>query len=161
VDAAAGEASVGVDAQASWDVVTALAALDPLFELNVSFLEQPVSRNSPDHFAEITARSAVPTMAHESALDPESALANARRRIARIWSLTPASHGGLLATLDVLAVARLARIPARSAARSNLESPLPSSGMWLPRSTRSFTALWGRTSPDRCTTKTMWLHRDS
>ena len=47
---------LGVDANGGWLLPTALAALAPLEELGIAFLEQPVAAEFPDAMAAVTAR---------------------------------------------------------------------------------------------------------
>jgi L-alanine-DL-glutamate epimerase-like enolase superfamily enzyme len=103
--------SLGVDANGGWSVATALAALDELEALDVAFLEQPVARDQPDALADVAGRSRVPVMAHESLVTPRDALTLASLRAAHLWALTPSIHGGILQTLDMLAIARAHAIP--------------------------------------------------
>jgi L-alanine-DL-glutamate epimerase-like enolase superfamily enzyme len=102
---------LGVDAQAGWSPVTALAALPPLAELGISFLEQPVSPALPEVMADLTARSEVPIVAHESMFTVRDGAAAFRRPVAHIWALTPSTHGGIVPTLDLLSLARAAGVP--------------------------------------------------
>lgn len=102
---------LGVDANAGWSLVTTLAALEPMHELGVAFLEQPVSPRFPDDMAEVTARSPMPVVAHESVFTVRDGLEAATERRAHIWALTPSTHGGLVPTLDLLGVARAAGVP--------------------------------------------------
>lgn len=102
---------LGVDANGGWTLSTALAALEPLRELSVAFLEQPVSSLYPEDMAAVTARSAIPVVAHESVFTVRDGLDAAVRRLAHVWALTPSTHGGLVPTLDLLGIARAAGIP--------------------------------------------------
>jgi L-alanine-DL-glutamate epimerase-like enolase superfamily enzyme len=102
---------LGVDANGGWTLSTALAALDPLGELSVAFLEQPVSSRYPAAMAAVTARSVIPVVAHESVFTVRDGLDAAVQRLAHLWALTPSTHGGLVPTLDLLGVARAAGIP--------------------------------------------------
>lgn len=102
--------SLGVDAQAGWSPVTALASLRPLADRGVSFLEQPVSPELPDAMAALTARGDIPIVAHESIFSVHDGLEAARRGVAHIWALTPSTHGGIAPTLDLLSLARVAGI---------------------------------------------------
>jgi L-alanine-DL-glutamate epimerase-like enolase superfamily enzyme len=102
---------LGVDAQAGWSPVTARAALPRLAERGITFLEQPVDENLPDVMAELTERSSVPIVAHESMFTIRDAAAAFRRPIAHIWALTPSTHGGIIPTLDLLSLARAAGVP--------------------------------------------------
>jgi L-alanine-DL-glutamate epimerase-like enolase superfamily enzyme len=102
---------LGVDAQAGWSAVTARAAVPGLAELGISFLEQPVSPALPEVMAELTARSEVPIVAHESMFTVRDAAAAFRQPVAHIWALTPSTHGGIVPTLDLLSLARAAGVP--------------------------------------------------
>jgi muconate cycloisomerase len=102
---------LGVDAQAGWSPVTALAALPRLAELGISFLEQPVSPALPEVMADLTARSEVPIVAHESMFTIRDGAAAFRAPVAHIWALTPSTHGGIVPTLDLLSLARAAGVP--------------------------------------------------
>jgi L-alanine-DL-glutamate epimerase-like enolase superfamily enzyme len=102
---------LGVDAQAGWSPVTAQAALPGLAELGISFLEQPVSPALPEVMADLTARSDIPVVAHESMFSLRDAAAAFRRPVAHIWALTPSTHGGIVPTLDLLSLARAAGVP--------------------------------------------------
>jgi muconate cycloisomerase len=105
------EEQLGVDAQAGWSPVTALAALPRLADLGISFLEQPVSPALPEVMADLTARSEVPIVAHESMFTIRDGAAAFRNPVAHIWALTPSTHGGIVPTLDLLSLARAAGVP--------------------------------------------------
>jgi len=102
--------SLGVDAQAGWPPVTALAALRPLADFGVSFLEQPVSPALPEAMSALTARGEIPIVAHESITSVRSGLDAVTGGIAHIWAITPSTHGGIGPTLDLLSLARVAGI---------------------------------------------------
>lgn len=101
---------LGVDAQAGWSPVIALAALPRLAELGISFLEQPVSPALPEVMADLTAKSGVPIVAHESMFTLRDGAAAFRQPVAHIWALTPSTHGGIAPTLDLLSLARAAGV---------------------------------------------------
>src|SRR5262249_16471955 len=101
----------GVDANGGWGLPTALAALGPLAELGVHFLEQPVSASHPLNMRQLTARSPIPIVAHESIFSVRDAAEAANTGLAHIWALPPSTHGGLVATLDILGIAHGAGIP--------------------------------------------------
>jgi muconate cycloisomerase len=98
--------SIGVDANAGWSPTVALYALEPLHALGVRFLEQPVSPRFATAMAELTQRSPIPILAHESVFTVADASRAARERIGHIWAITPGTHGGLFDSLDILALAR-------------------------------------------------------
>jgi L-alanine-DL-glutamate epimerase-like enolase superfamily enzyme len=103
--------TLGVDANAGWSPVVARAAIAPLEQLGVSFIEQPVSPALPDVMASLTASTAVPIVAHESIFTIRDGFDAANRRLADVWALTPSTHGGICPTLDLLAIAGAAGIP--------------------------------------------------
>lgn len=111
VDAVGGRARVGVDANGGWTLVTALQALESLHDLGVVFLEQPVHSRYPHAMREITRRSPITVVAHESIFTVQDGLAAVADPLAHIWALTPSTHGSLVATLDLLGLARAAGIP--------------------------------------------------
>lgn len=111
IDAVGDRARVGVDANGGWDVSTAIAALAPLAERRILFLEQPVSARHPDGMRAVTERSTTPVVAHESIFSVRDGLDAVQRPLARIWALTPSTHGGLVPTLDLLGLARAAGVP--------------------------------------------------
>jgi L-alanine-DL-glutamate epimerase-like enolase superfamily enzyme len=111
LDAAAGAAEVGVDANGGWTPIEAQRALPILSGLGIVFLEQPVDRRLPHAMREITARSEIPVVAHESLFTLRDGADAARDPIAHIWALTPSTHGGLVPTLDLLGTARTLGLP--------------------------------------------------
>jgi muconate cycloisomerase len=96
----------GIDPNASWTLDETLAALEPLAELGVGFLEQPVGRTPPDALARVTASTSIPVVAHESLFTVEDGLRAKADRSADVWALTPGTHGGLLPTLELAELAR-------------------------------------------------------
>jgi muconate cycloisomerase len=101
---------LGVDANGGWPHAVALTALRPLEELGIAFLEQPVPRRDARGLADLTRRSAVPIVAHESLATHRDALDAATGGLAHVWALTPSTHGGLATTIDLLGIARAAGI---------------------------------------------------
>lgn len=102
---------LGVDANAGWSEAVAIRALRPLEELGIAFLEQPVARDQPAAMSAMTRRSSIPVMAHEMLGEVAAAPALAAARVAHLWSLTPSMHGGIVQTVDMLAIARAHAIP--------------------------------------------------
>jgi muconate cycloisomerase len=111
IDAAGGRARVGVDVNGGWDLPTTISALAPLAELDLLFLEQPVSARHPGAMRAVTARSTIPIVAHESVFTLRDAADAGPGQLAHIWALTPSTHGGIVPTLDILGVARGHGIP--------------------------------------------------
>ena len=106
----AGE-SLGVDANGGWSLAVAIRAVPELERLGIAFLEQPVDRSQLDALAEVAGRTSIPVVAHESLVTPQDALRIAALRAAALWAVTPSIHGGILQTLDMLALARAHAIP--------------------------------------------------
>lgn len=111
IDVAGSRARVGVDVNGGWDLPTAIAALAPLAELDLLFLEQPVSARHPGAMRSLTARSPIPIVAHESVFTLRDAADAGAQSLAHIWALTPSTHGGVVPTLDILGIARGHGIP--------------------------------------------------
>jgi muconate cycloisomerase len=102
---------VGVDANEGWDVVTAMRAVHELEQMGIAFIEQPVSRAFEKALARLTARARVPVIIHESLFTVQDAVRCARHGLGHVWAVTPPAHGGLVPTLDILALARAHGIP--------------------------------------------------
>jgi muconate cycloisomerase len=102
---------VGVDANGGWSPPVAMAALAPLAARGVAFIEQPVDAALPHAMADLTRRSPVTVVAHESIFTTRDAVLAAERGIGHVWAITPSTHGGLVPTLDILAIARAHGIP--------------------------------------------------
>ena len=96
----------GVDANAAWTRQEAFDQLDALGELAVAFLEQPIARRDAAGLVELRSRAPMPVIAHESLFTVEDGLRAAADGIADVWALTPGTHGGLLATLELVSLAR-------------------------------------------------------
>jgi muconate cycloisomerase len=103
--------TIGVDANAGWSAVDAIRALEPLHELGVHFIEQPVPPSQPAAMAALTARSSIPIVAHETIFSVDDGLRAATEGLAHVWALTPSTHGGIWPTVDLLAIARTAGVP--------------------------------------------------
>lgn len=110
-DGLRGGERVGVDANGGWSYPTAVAALEPLAELGVAFIEQPVSRRASRAMADLTRRSRVPIVAHESIALHGDALRAVEEGLGHVWALTPGTHGGIGPTIDLLGIARGAEVP--------------------------------------------------
>ncbi len=102
---------IGVDANTGWSFAEAMWALPRLEEQGVAFIEQPIPRTPAAALAEYRRHSRIPIVAHESLFTLEDALQLLASRAADIWALTPATHGGYLATREILGLARAGRIP--------------------------------------------------
>ena len=111
VMAAAPGVPVGVDANQGWNVPTAWRAVRELDQAGVAFVEQPVSRMFEDALRQLTIATRAPIVLHESLFTVQDAVRCAERRLAHVWAVTPPAHGGLVNTLDILAVARANGVP--------------------------------------------------
>jgi muconate cycloisomerase len=110
-DAVGVEVPVGVDANTGWTFADAMWALPRLEALDVAFIEQPIPKTPAAALVEFRRHSRIPIVAHESLFTLEDALGLLTSRAADVWALTPATHGGYLATREILGLARAGRIP--------------------------------------------------
>ena len=108
--ALAGRGSLIVDANQAWDETTALRYLPALAEFGVGLMEQPLPAWNLAGMARLRARSTVPLMADECVFSAHDMLDVARTGAADVVSLKLVTHGGLLATRDVAAVAEAAGV---------------------------------------------------
>lgn len=105
------DASVRVDINARWDLVTSLRWLPRLAEAGVDLIEQPVPGAEVEWLAEINAAVPVPIMADESLRTPSDALRLVKLRAADVFSLKTTKSGGLRYTRQIADVAAAAGIP--------------------------------------------------
>jgi muconate cycloisomerase len=104
-------ASVRVDLNARWDLVTSLRWLPRLAEAGVDLVEQPVPGAEVEWLAEINAALPIPVMADESLRTPTDALRLVRLRAADVFSLKTTKSGGLRYTRQIADVAAAAGVP--------------------------------------------------
>lgn len=119
-----GVASVRVDLNARWDLLTSLTYLPRLADAGVDLIEQPVPGAEVEALAEINRALPIPVMADESLRTPGDALRLARTRAADVFSLKTTKSGGLRATRAIAEVAAAAGIPCH--AGTSIESPIGS-----------------------------------
>ncbi|GAB3167008.1 muconate/chloromuconate family cycloisomerase [Amycolatopsis stemonae] len=117
-----GVASVRVDLNARWDLLTSLKYLPRLADAGVDLVEQPVPGAEVEALAEINHALPIPVMADESLRTPGDALRLARLRAADVFSLKTTKSGGLRATRAIAEVAAAAGIPCH--AGTSIESPV-------------------------------------
>jgi muconate cycloisomerase len=117
-----GEASIRVDINARWDLLTSLKHLPPLVEAGVELIEQPVPGAEFEWLAEINAALPIPVMADESLRTPSDALRLARTRGADVFSLKTTKSGGLRQTRVIADVADAAGIPCHGG--TSIEGPI-------------------------------------
>ncbi|MFJ9783330.1 muconate/chloromuconate family cycloisomerase [Amycolatopsis sp. NPDC101161] len=117
-----GVASVRVDLNARWDLLTSLRYLPRLVDAGVDLVEQPVPGAEVEALAEINRALPVPVMADESLRTPGDALRLAKTRAADVFSLKTTKSGGLRATRAIAEVAAAAGIPCH--AGTSIESPV-------------------------------------
>lgn len=104
------KASLRVDANQSWDEVTATRAMSAFMDLGIEVVEQPVAKTNIDAMVRLSERFALPVMADESVSTPEEALAFAKVRAASVFALKISKSGGLSGTRRVAAIAESAGI---------------------------------------------------
>ncbi len=117
-----GVASVRVDLNARWDLLTSLRYLPRLADAGVDLVEQPVPAAEVEALAEINRALPIPVMADESLRTPGDALRLAKTRAADVFSLKTTKSGGLRATRAIAEVAAAAGIPCH--AGTSIESPV-------------------------------------
>jgi L-alanine-DL-glutamate epimerase-like enolase superfamily enzyme len=98
-----------LDADQGYTVEEALEVTRALADL-LEMLEQPTPADDLDALRQVTARSAVPILADESIVGPQSALQIAARRAADGLSVKLATCGGLRCARQIDAIARSARL---------------------------------------------------
>lgn len=105
------KASVRVDLNGAWDVLTATRLLPRLEDAGVELVEQPTPAHDLDSLERLSGMLRIPVMADESLRSDHDALVLASRRAADIFSLKIGKSGGLLATQRIAAIAHAAGIP--------------------------------------------------
>jgi muconate cycloisomerase len=118
----AGDASVRVDLNARWDLITSLRWLPRLVDAGIDLVEQPVPGGEVEWLAEINAALPVPVMADESLRTPSDALRLVRLRAADVFSLKTTKSGGLRATRAIAEIAAAAGVPCHGG--SSIEGPI-------------------------------------
>ena len=118
----ASRASVRVDLNARWDLLTSLRWLPRLVEAGVDLVEQPVPGAEIEWLAEINAALPIPVMADESLRTPTDALRLARLRAADVFALKTTKSGGLRATRAIAEIAAAAGVPCHGG--TSIEGPI-------------------------------------
>jgi L-alanine-DL-glutamate epimerase-like enolase superfamily enzyme len=116
-----------VDANGGWTENEAIRAIPELERMGVAFVEQPVHRENLDGLARVRRQSALPIMADEAVFTPKSAWQCLKLGACDILSVYPGKHGGILPTLEIVAMAEAAGV--QCAIGSNVEWDLASSAM--------------------------------
>lgn len=99
-------ADIIVDANGAWTAHEATERLGVLSRFRLTAAEQPVARGDIEGMAEVTRSTAVPVMADESLCTLADAHHLLEARACSRWNLRVGKHGGLLATLELLELAR-------------------------------------------------------
>ncbi|WP_211754706.1 muconate/chloromuconate family cycloisomerase [Nocardioides gansuensis] len=107
----AGAASLRVDLNARWDLLTSRTLLPRLAHAGIDLVEQPVPGEQVEALAEINAMLPIPVMADESLRTPHDALRLVRLRAADVWSIKVTKVGGLRRARDIVAIGAAAGIP--------------------------------------------------
>lgn len=93
------EAQIRVDANASWDLETAVAVLAEIEPLEIQLAEQPVA--TMERAVELAGRTSIPLSGDESVASPEDALRAARTGAFRLTGVKLAKSGGLFRALRI------------------------------------------------------------
>jgi len=93
------EAQIRVDANASWDLETAVRILVAIEPLGIQLAEQPVA--TMERAAELAARTSIPLAADESVATPAEALRAAQTGAFALTGLKLAKAGGLVTALRI------------------------------------------------------------
>lgn len=115
-------ASIRVDLNARWDLLTSLRWLPRLAEAGVDLVEQPVPGAQFEWLAEINAALPIPVMADESLRTPTDALRLTRLRAADVFSLKTTKSGGLRHTRAIAEIAAAAGVPCHGG--TSIEGPI-------------------------------------
>lgn len=116
-----------VDANGGWSVNEAIQASRELEAFQIAFVEQPVHRLDLEGLADVRRRSHLPIMADESVFTPRDALRCIQLGAADILSVYPGKHGGILPTMEIVALAEAAGV--QCAIGSNVEWDVASAAM--------------------------------
>lgn len=104
-------ASLRVDLNARWDLLTSRTLLPRLAQAGIDLVEQPVPGEQVEALAEINALLPIPVMADESLRTPHDALRLVQLRAADVWSMKVTKVGGLRRARDIVAIGAAAGIP--------------------------------------------------
>jgi len=118
---------LGVDANGGWAPWVALAAIEPLRDLDVAFLEQPVSWVDSAWMASVRARSSIPVLADESVSTVFDAMALIHANAVDAFSIYVGKGGGLGMARRIGTVAGAAGLACTVG--SNLELGIASAAM--------------------------------
>jgi muconate cycloisomerase len=102
--------SIGIDSNGGWTVATACLMLERLAPHHLLFAEQPVPPGDAARLAEVRQATPIPIMADESLFTLEDAWDLSTARAADIFSVYPGKHGGLVAALEIVHVAKAAGV---------------------------------------------------
>jgi L-Ala-D/L-Glu epimerase len=97
---------IRVDANAAWSAHNAIAALLPMQRLNISSVEQPVAARDLDGMREVRQRTGMTVVADESLCSLSDAYSILKARAADVFNIRIGKCGGLLASMDLVALAK-------------------------------------------------------
>ena len=105
-DAVGNDVRLCVDANTGWTVTDAINAIrtDGEIQSAVCRAAQFLSKN-PRWMAEVRRRTNTPIAAHESIFTLQDAVTAMQYDLADIWAITPSTHGGLLGSRKIMALA--------------------------------------------------------
>jgi L-alanine-DL-glutamate epimerase-like enolase superfamily enzyme len=121
------DVKLGVDANGGWQPWVALAAIEPLAALGITFLEQPVAPMEPSWMAAVRARSPIPVLADESVSTVFDAMTLIRAGAADAFSIYVGKGAGLGMARGIATVAGAAGLACTVG--SNLELGIASAAM--------------------------------
>ncbi|MBD8868015.1 muconate/chloromuconate family cycloisomerase [Nocardioides donggukensis] len=104
-------ASLRVDLNARWDLLTSRRLLPRLAHAGIDLIEQPVPGEQIEALAELNALLPIPIMADESLRTPHDALRLVELRAADVWSMKVTKVGGLRRARDIVAIGAAAGVP--------------------------------------------------
>ena len=100
-----GRLTLRADANAAWDVDTAMAMSSELDALGVCCLEQPLARDDRDHLRTLTGLSPLPLMADESLVSFDDANYLIEHELVDYFNIRISKNGGLIPALRLAALA--------------------------------------------------------
>lgn len=102
--------SLRVDLNQGWSETQAVRYLQPLADLGVELVEQPIHYKNLDGMARLTALGRVPIMADESLRGPQDGFVLAGKHCANVFAIKIEQAGGLQPARDLMAIAEAADI---------------------------------------------------
>jgi muconate cycloisomerase len=118
---------ITIDSNCGWTLQQARFCLRALADVNLLLAEQPIPAGDPAALAELRRDTPTPLMADESVFSLTDAWQLTLHRAVDVLSVYPGKHGGIAATVEILAVAKAAGL--RCTIGSNLELGIGTAAM--------------------------------